>query len=82
MDVLQRTVLVLPLEQFVFNTFEKAPWREKMRETDSQERTERSGRRKTVKSTWTSEKEHTVRKQHFKLHMGRVSSCTNTSELL
>lgn len=42
MGVLQlHTVLVLPLEQFVFNTFEKAPWREKMKERSTAKRGQR-----------------------------------------
>lgn len=45
------TVLVLPLEQFVLNAFQKAPSKDNKSEADSQKRTEKSGGEETnVKS--------------------------------
>lgn len=47
-DGVQQTVLVLPLEQFILNAFEKAPSRDKTRQREPK-RTERSGRKKQSK---------------------------------
>lgn len=43
-------MLVLPLEQFILNTFEKAPWRDKARERDRQPK-------KEDREKWTEKKQ-------------------------
>ncbi len=37
------TVLVLPLEQFILNAFEEAPWRDKTRERERERMTAKRG---------------------------------------